>query len=960
MSEFKKGQRWVSNTEAELGLGVVSDVAGRRVIVDFPATEEQRTYATSNAPISRVEYAEGDQVSSDQGVNGEVVQRHDNQGLFIYLVKDEAGEEHFIPESNLASNVKFVRPLDRLLSGQVDRGKRFRMRIETAEQMSRLVKSPTAGLLGPRVQVLPHQLYVAHRVGQRFAPRVLLADEVGLGKTIEAGLIINQQLQSGRASRILVTVPDSLLYQWLIEMLRRFNLKFTILDSMRHATLEMSGYDNPFESAQLVLCAQSFLRDDPEAHANAIKAGWDLMVVDEAHHLEWTPEAPSELYTSIETLAENIPGLLLLSATPEQLGQEGHFARLRLLDPQRYSDLETFKAQSDDYLQVSEWVQPLAEGDVDTLMAKLADDAAYQTGLEQALGADDWKALSEGLQGENPLNAINEALDVLLDRHGTGRVLFRNTRAGVADFPKRVLHPYALDENVEALIDRDKAADAEKEVAIRLRPEEAYGSAWLSKDPRMSWLENWLDNHKDEKALLICQSKDTAVALENHIRLRWGARSAAFHEGMTLIKRDRAAAYFAEQEEGAQILICSEIGSEGRNFQFARHLIMFDLPFSPDLVEQRIGRLDRIGQKHDVNVHVPFVKGSATEGLLSWYDEALALFEEPNPAAAAIFQAQKAELVGALLRSKGDVMRLTGEAQATSQAKKAEMDAGRNRLLELNACHPRLAPMVVEEVLQMENRHGLMEYMDQVFGQFGVDVQPHGPHSIVLHPSDEMLEQEFPELPEEGMTATYHRLEALSREDMHFLTWEHPMVTGVMDLISNGEYGNTNVMSLKLPPLEPGTLMLEMFFKVTCPAPKAMQIGRYFEAPHVRVLVDSEKRNLSEMIGYKHLNQLGNSLRKGMAQSLVREARTIIQTLAEQGEAAAAPKLAEHIEAAHHAVDTLQGAEVSRLKALALQNPNIRDEEIRQAEAHVDQLHEYLDGASLALDAVRLAIVVAD
>ena len=91
-------------------------------------------------------------------------------------------------------------------------------------------------------------------------------------------------------------------------------------------------------------------------------------------------------------------------------------------------------------------------------------------------------------------------------------------------------------------------------------------------------------------------------------------RMAAFHEGLTLVQRDRSAAWFADPD-GARLLICSEIGSEGRNFQFCHHLVMFDLPQHPDQLEQRIGRLDRIGQESDVEIHVPVVAGSAIEVL---------------------------------------------------------------------------------------------------------------------------------------------------------------------------------------------------------------------------------------------------------------------------------------------------------------------------------------------------------
>jgi ATP-dependent helicase HepA len=100
-----------------------------------------------------------------------------------------------------------------------------------------------------------------------------------------------------------------------------------------------------------------------------------------------------------------------------------------------------------------------------------------------------------------------------------------------------------------------------------------------------------------------------------------------FHEGLSLVQRDRNAAWFAE-EDGARILICSEIGSEGRNFQFAHHLVLFDLPLDPELLEQRIGRLDRIGQTSEIQVHVPYITGSSHEVLACWYHQGLNSFEK--------------------------------------------------------------------------------------------------------------------------------------------------------------------------------------------------------------------------------------------------------------------------------------------------------------------------------------------
>jgi len=417
-SEFRPGQRWISNTESELGLGLVVEATARRVEIQFPAAEEVRTYALDNAPVSRVIYPVGENVQSADGASLKIVERMENNGVWLYMTEDDDGESRILPESELAASAQFSRPQDRLFAGQIDKNRAFRLRVETLEHQHRLQHNRGYGLMGPRVQLLPHQFYIADQVGKRQAPRVLLADEVGLGKTIEAGLILHQQIVTERARRILIVVPDSLVYQWLVEMLRRFNLTFSVMDELRCMTWEMGNDGNPLESAQLILCSQSFMTGNEQRLQQALDVEWDLMIVDEAHHLGWSQEAPSHAYLTIEKLARHIPGVLLLTATPEQLGLDSHFARLRLLDPDRYYDLEAFRKEEQGYLEVSALVNELVAEDADLqLMNKNSELSQALIGY---LGEETWASQQQQLELEAE-PAIENFLDQLIDRHGTGR-----------------------------------------------------------------------------------------------------------------------------------------------------------------------------------------------------------------------------------------------------------------------------------------------------------------------------------------------------------------------------------------------------------------------------------------------------------------------------------------------------------------------------------------------------------
>src|SRR5262249_47911084 len=126
----------------------------------------------------------------------------------------------------------------------------------------------------------------------------------------------------------------------------------------------------------------------------------------------------------------------------------------------------------------------------------------------------------------------------------------------------------------------------------------------------------------------ICRTQAKVTAIEATLRQQLkNMKAAVFHEGLSLLQRDRNAAWFADKH-GAQVLLCSEIGSEGRNFQFAHHLVLFDLPLDPEILEQGIGRLDRIGQTSEIQVHVPFVTGTGQEVLARWYHDGLNAFEK--------------------------------------------------------------------------------------------------------------------------------------------------------------------------------------------------------------------------------------------------------------------------------------------------------------------------------------------
>lgn len=887
MTEFALGQRWVSQTESALGLGLVTDIDGRRVTVSFPAAEEERTYAMDNAPLARVRYRIGETLEDHDGSRLKVTDVEEQDGLLVYRGDDDQGETRTVSEVTLSPFARFVHPEQRLFCGQFDRNGDFALRYRTMQHWHRLQQSAARGLLGTRTELLPHQIAVADRTARRPAPRVLLADEAGLGKTIEAGLILHRQILAGDAARVLITVPEPLIHQWFVEMLRRFNLHFAIFDQQRLEALEDEG--NPFESEQLVLCSLPLLSNHPATLEQARAAGWDMLVVDEAHHLHYSPGNPDADYAAVECLAEDSPGLLLLTATPDQVGLESHFARLRLIDPVRFDDPQRFR---------------------------------------------------EEISSHNGLHEQHE-------------VLFRHSREDVGGFPERRVLPAPL-----------RGGDYDNQATLTgsegLYPEHTlvddWADDWLELDPRVAWLESKLKELRPEKVLVICAHAGTAQALERHLQLHAGIRSAAFYEQLSIIERDRAAAWFADEEQGAQALICSEIGSEGRNFQFAHHLVLFDLPENPDLLEQRIGRLDRIGQGELIHLHVPYIEDSAQAALFHWYHQGLNAFEQYCPVGVAVHEQVAPQLQQAMNAPEQPIQQLLERTATTRDQMEQQLAEERRTLQATDEQERARAGELIEQIQAEEDSDRLDDYLTALFDQFGVLQEETGRASWYLRPTEHLRVERFPGLSDEGLSVTTDRRTALAREDLAFLSWEHPMVQDAMDLILNSEFGNAALITLSLKGVQPGTLMLESLFAVQCPAPRHLQLGRFLPLNPTRLLLTGDGRDLSDMLSHDKLNEIGGRIKRKNAQQILPRLRDDIEALLPRAQTLAEETLPEAMAQAREALAAHYDGEIETLSQLSILSAEKRDQRIAMLKARRDEGLEAIERAAIRPQGLRVVL----
>ena len=914
---FAIGQRWISETENSLGLGMITDLDFRSVTLHFPATDETRIYAVAQAPLTRIVLNKGEQLHHQAGWQGEVLDVQEMNGLLFYLVKNAQGEDVIVNEKELSPIISFSQAKDRLFSSQIDRSEHFALRYKTLLHQQAQFQSPLRGLRGNRAGLIPHQLHIAQEVGNRVNPRVLLADEVGLGKTIEAGMILQNQLFTEKVQRVLIIVPETLQHQWLVEMLRRFNLHFSLFDEERCEDFAEQAI-NPFSTESLIICALDWLKAHPNRVQQAIEAEFDCLIVDEAHHLAWSENAPSAAYLLVEQLANAIPSVLLLTATPEQLGLESHFARLRLLDHERFYDYQAFLKEQENY-------QPVADA-VQSLLSEKPLSAVEKNHISDLLNEQDVESLFKALachNDEEKQAARQELIQNLIDRHGTSRILFRNTRQGVKGFPHRVYHQVTID-----------ATEG---------------------DEKIHWLIDFLKSHRNEKILVICKTAQTAIQLEQILREKEAIRSAVFHERMSIIERDRAAAYFADTDNGAQVLLSSSIGSEGRNFQFACHLVLFDLPENPDLLEQCIGRLDRIGQTRDVQIYVPCLSGSAQQDLARWYHEGLNAFEQTCPIGMALFE-QYETLLKVRSENKADFEQLILQTQKQAKALRLALEKGRDRLLELNSNGGEKAQRLAGEIAQTDNSPQLVNFALNLFDIIGVEQDDLGENSIVITPTGTMLVPDFPGLKEEGVTVTFDRQLALAREELEFLTWDHPMIRQGIDLIASGDIGKAAMALLVNKQLPAGTLLVELIYMIESQSPKGLQLNRFLPPTPVRLLLDSKGNDLAGQVNFDTLQNKLKLLSKDIANKMVKMARPNIEQLIKLGEHKITEIAQAQIREASRLADQTLSTELNRLIALKAVNKNIRQVEIDVLEKQRLVSLEELSKASWRLDSLRVIV----
>jgi SNF2 family DNA or RNA helicase len=454
------------------------------------------------------------------------------------------------------------------------------------------------------MELLEHQIRTAKTVLQRFRGRALLCDEVGLGKTIEAGLVLSELVMRGLARSVLVLAPPSLIEQWQGEMRRKFSLEIVNQDD---PAFRQMGAEAWTQFDRVIVSLHTAKR---EPHRSAILARqWDLVIVDEAHHLR---NRNTQMWKFASELRKQF--ILLLTATPVQNNLDELFNLVTLLEPGLLSTAKQFQRR---FVDRKDKLTPRNVSELHTLLSEvMVRNRRSTVGLQftRRWARTDRVALTaqERALYDDVTRFVRLHLRSAGAKSGIARMALIALQMAMGSSSK------AAASTLQNMAANDKLAAADREALTQL----ADQARRLSDHSKVDRLLQLLDEYPD-KLVLFTQFRATQELLHRHLT-QTRHDVALFHGGMSRLEKEAAVERFRGP---ARLLLATEAGSEGRNLQFAHAVCNFDLPWNPMKIEQRIGRLSRIGQTRDVHVFNLVAADTVEAAVLHLLEAKLNMFE---------------------------------------------------------------------------------------------------------------------------------------------------------------------------------------------------------------------------------------------------------------------------------------------------------------------------------------------
>jgi ATP-dependent helicase HepA len=951
---WKVQQRVISKNEPELGIGIVEVINSdnNTVEIHFPCCDQLRCYSLESLPLKRVIFQKGEQVQDLSGEHLRVDKVEIIDGLAYYDCNSQCiSEDQLSPTLILQKSTD----LDHILSLNPEKSSYFALRQEAQQIQNLSAENIISAFSGARINILPHQIYLAHKISQRTNVRILLADEVGLGKTIEAALIIAALKAQEKASKILIITPDNLIHQWMIELYKRFGLLFTIIDEKRcqeESTPSQSVFNN---HQNIIIPASLIAQENQTALQQILQEDWDLVSIDEAHHLNW--DLNKKKWNAAVEISQNTQHLLLLTATPRQQGLNIQFGLLHLLDPQKFNNFNKFLEEQEKFYSIAQCVKKIKsknpEHSIKNLSKLIQDDKEIIT-----------------LLNKNPLSpeTIDKIISLLIDRHGTGKVFFQNRRSCIPGFPKRKLNAIAI------AFSKEYQKVLNEKIPEKLTPKELLDFATgrkqfcvEEKNNKYLWLKEFLQTKiKNEKVLLMCSKSQYAQEIQKLLEQE-NINTAIFHEQMSLLKCDQESIRFSDPD-GPDIMISSQVGGEGRNFQFVKKIIMFDMPSTPELLEQRIGRLDRIGQENDIEIILPYLQNSPEEVFFKWYNQALLSFEKFQKASGDVFEEFAEQLLELIktyfpnshLYPKKEILskKLFNKAAKYLGQKSQEIEQSSDVLIDINSFDKQKAQSICESIEDLEDNPSLEIFIRNFLDYNEIEYSDFDDRGSLLIHNEEELPFSFNfnnNKKHYSNVITFDRDTALQRENFAFVSYGSFFAQKFISTYLDSGKGKLSLCKYNNKGLE-CNVVYQFIFAIKGLGPKRLQLSKYMPANSKLISTIKHKVYENNIDEHKIKNFNANEL-DDIKNSIIWEQ---IETAITKNYEIARENMKQSFEKLQktsiNKIKNIFQDEKNRLIYLKSTNPNITDSDLTTNDIRRAESIKYLNNSCFYLDSIRIIL----
>ena len=966
-SRFAPGQRWLSQTEPELGLGLVIKSEPDKVTIVFPSSETTRVYTIEAPPLTRVRFSVGDILKTQEGKSFIVEDLTEKDGIVVYLSKGKK-----IDESRLSDSLTFSKPIDRLLNAQVDDKGLYNLRHRALYRRFKTYRAPLRGLLGGRFHPTAHQLYVAIQATRTAFPRVLLADEPGLGRRIEAGLILQRVHLAGNASRVLLLAPEEQLGWMELELQRRFGFEFTRLTvedlippakpvakkAPKKGTPEEPPPPpfNPFVSEETpwFSCPLEAFKSKPAHFAAAAKL--DMIIVDGAETITYDETTPGPLYRALEEALASIPSAIILSASGPEQDPDGHFGRLRLLDAEEFATHRKYnKHRKENELLELAVIAAANAADIDReTEATLKPLATGDPKVKELIKA--WK--------EDKESARDQLIEHLLDSQECGRSVFHNRVQNLPKIPAKELAWVKLEPKAEV---RDELREEFKSLG-KYEPSAAKTKAipsaadsatamWLYGiiappilPPPAAPLPKGADAPPppppSPKALVVCANRGRAMAAAK-------ALTKKLPEKIVLVTNE---AHAVPAPDFSAIVVGLE-DTCGRGFGDVDFIVLWDLPHTATEARLGSGLLD-FSSNTAVKVMLPYVEDTPQEILARWLEQGLEAFAGYCAGQQAVVEEfgkpvlELAKRIGVRHNPKieEELKVFIKKSHTALDSSRKRVEKHRDALLEVASYRPTYAEQAYNRMHSSDEDQSLDLFTNRVVDQCGITVETQPSRTSLLKWNPEAM-YHLDCVPKEGLTLAYSRKVALAQEAVLHITWDSDLVSAATTRMLTTAVGNTAYVVWEDERAQ--LVLLEAIFLAEPEASDpALQVWRFMPPTPVRVVISHELEDLSGTYTTELVNKNVRNGRKDWLRNNARPLHNLVPGMLRNLTQRAEIKAQELTAKASHQMELILTADMARLERMT--ETTLRTSEIERIEAQIESVKELLLRPTLKLDSLRL------